>query len=158
MYQTISYYISASFLVPAYNLPKGVLSHYITTVRGNNVHGDIAIDVWLVNALREQPKESMIASLKTEETNFQSELDKALAEEKPAENGQKSPKVYKLEQGKELFSNLVNQANNAVYQKTPDEEFMKIAKGNLLYGGFAQYQPDLNNYLYLAGLSRFEAR
>ena len=158
MFKTQSYDIHASFLVPAYNLPTGVLSHYITTQKGENHHGKIAIDVWLVNASREQPKESMIASLRKEESNYNADLEKAVAEGEQTNNREKTIKIHQLKHGQKVFSQLVKEANNTVFHKTPDAEFMKIAENNLRYGTFAQYQPDLKNYLYLAGLSRYEER
>ncbi len=158
MYKTQSYDIHASFLVPAYNLPEGVLSHYITTVDGQHDRGSISVDVWMVSATKEDPAKSMIASLRKERMNYQTTLDAQLAQEAPTNETKKSLKIRKLENGKKLFANLVAQAQDPVYHKKPDDEFLKIAQGNFARSGFSSCQPDLKNYLYLAGLSRYEER
>lgn len=154
MYKTPSYDIHASFLVPAYNLPVGVLSHYITTQHGQNERGDISIDIWLVNAQKENPTESMIASLRKEKMNHQVNLEEQLAKEAPANEAEKSLKIRELEKRKTLFANLVAQAQDPIYHKQPDENFLKITQHNFARLGFSSCQPDLKNYLYLAGLSR----
>ena len=158
MYKTQSYDIHASFLVPAYNLPSGVLSHYITTQYGQHARGSIAIDVWLVNASKEEPTQSMIASLRKERINYQVAIEKELANKDSKDDSQKTSKIHNLENGKALFSNLIVQAQNAIYHKKPDNEFLKIARDNFSRSSFSSCQPDLKNYLYLAGLSRYEER
>ena len=158
MYKTPSYDIHASFLVPAYNLPAGVLSHYITTEHGQHDRGSIAIDVWLVSATKDNPTQSMIASLRREKVNYQVALEQELSQENPTNDKEQSLKTQKLENGKELFSRLIAQAQDPVYHKKPDDNFLKIAKTNFARSGFSSCQPDLQNYLYLASLSRFEER
>jgi len=158
MYKTQSYDIHGSFLIPAYNLPEGVLSHYVLTQYGQHIRGSIAIDVWLVNASKENPTQSMIASLRKERINYQIAIEKELSEGTSENNDEKSLKIRKLEKGKELFSELVAQAQDPVYHKKPDDEFLKIARDNFARYGFSSCQPDLKNYLYLAGLSRYEER
>ena len=158
MYKTQSYDIHASFLVPAYNLPDGVLSHYITTQEGQHANGSIAIDIWLVKASKDAPTQSMIASLRKERINYQVAIEKELANEDSKDDSQKTSKMHNLENGKALFSKLIIQAQNAVYHKKPDDEFLKITQNNFARSGFSSCQPDLQNYLYLAGLSRYEER
>lgn len=152
MHKKQFYDIHASFLVPAYNLPSGELSQYITTQYGKHERGNISIDVWLVNASKDNPTESMIASLSKEQKNYQVVLEKKLAEENTDKT--ELAKIRQLEQGKALFAELVAQAKNSVYRKQPDKEFLKIAQNNFARSSFSSCQPDLNNYLYLAGLSR----
>ena len=158
MYKTQSYDISASFLVPAYNLPSGVLSHYVTTQYGQHARGSIAIDVWLVNATKDKPTETMIASLRKERANYQIAMEKELSEAKQTNDLEKSSKIRQLEKAKALFTNLVAQAQDPVYHKQPDDEFLKIVHSNFARAAFSSCQPDLNKYLYLAGLSRYEER
>lgn len=158
MFKNQFYNIIASFLVPAYNLPSGVLSHYVTTQRGQHNRGNIEIDVWLVSAEKDNPKKSMIASLSQEESAYQAELDKATANGRPNDNSEQAIKIRRLEHGKNMFAQLVKQANDIVYHKDPDDEFLKIANRNLSGFRFAEYQLDLKNYLYLAGLSKYEER
>ena len=155
MWKEQMYNIHASFLVPAYNMPKDVHSTYLATQRGQHQHGSISIDVWLVNANKENPKQSMVASLRSEAQNYQAELTKALAEEKPVDEIHKSPRVRQLEHGTKLFAQLVNEAGNSVYHKKPDAEFLNIARRNFANQPMAQCQPDLSNYMYLAGLSHY---
>ncbi|MBO7644758.1 MAG: hypothetical protein J6S57_00430 [Alphaproteobacteria bacterium] len=151
-----TYVIRASFLVPTYNMPNGMLSHYITTQHGIQGDNSIDIDVWLVNASKEQPKQSIIQSLQNEANNYQAELDKALEEEKPADDSEKSEKIRQLEYGKKVFSELVNQANDSSFNcHKPDDDFLKIARDNLNSPYFAKYKPDINNHLYLAALSYY---
>lgn len=150
-----SYDIQASFLVPAYNLPSGIDSWFITTQTGYHDKGSISIDVWMVRATRENPVKSMIMSLQSELDAYQTELTKAQEEAKSAENDKK---IAKLEHGVKVFSGLITEANDTVYHKQPDEEFLNIARGQFTQSGFAEKQPDLKNYLYLAGLSRYEER
>ena len=158
MHKVQFYDIHASFLVPAYNLPEGILSHYITTQYGQHNFGNIVIDVWLVKASKENPTESMIASLNKEQINYQIDLEKQLAEEKPINDAEKSPKIRELEKGKTLFANLVAQAQDPVYRKQPDDEFLEIARNNFARLSISSCQPDLKNYLYLAGLSNYGER
>ncbi len=154
MYKTQSYNIHASFLVPAYNLPDGVLSHYVATQYGQHSRGSIAIDVWLVNASKDNPTKSMITSLRKEKINYHVVLEKKLAEE--SSDAEELAKIRQLEQDKALFAQLIAQAQNPVYHKQPDKEFLKIAHNNFARSSFSFCQPDLNNYLYLAGSSREE--
>ena len=157
MYKTQSYDIHASFLVPAYNLPDGVLSHYVTTQERQHTRGSIAIDVWLVKASKDAPTQSMIASLRKERINYQIAIKKELTDKQLENDHQKSLKIHKLENGKDLFSKLIAQAQDAVCHKKPDNEFLKIARDNFSRSGFSSCQPDLQNYLYLAGF-RYEER
>ena len=152
------YNIHASFLVPAYNMPKNTQSAFITTQHGQHSKGSISIDVWLVNATENDPLQSMVASLRQEEQNYAQELEKTLAEEKPTDEMTKSPKVRTLEHGKKVFAQLVVEAGDSVFHKKPDEQFLQIAKQNLARQPLSQYQPDLNNFLYLAGLSYYVER
>ncbi len=154
MYKTPSYDIHASFLVPAYNLPAGVLSHYVTTQHGQHDRGGISVDVWLVNAQRENPTDSMIASLRKERMNYQTTLDAQLAQETPTNGTAKSLKIRELEKETALFANLVAQAQDPIYRKQPDKEFLEIAQRDFARSGFSSCQPDLKNYLYLVGLSK----
>jgi len=158
MHKVQFYDIHASFLVPAYNLPASTLSHYVTTQYGQHNFGNISIDVWLVNASKENPTESMIASLNKEQINYQIDLEKQLAAEKPTSDYDKSPKLRQLEKGEALFSKLVAQAQDPVYRKQPDDEFLKIARDNFARLNISSCQPDLKNYLYLAGLSSYGER
>ena len=154
MYKTQSYDIHASFLVPAYNLPDGVLSHYVTTQEGQHTRGSITIDVWLVKASKDAPTQSMIASLRKERMNYQTTLDAQLAQEAPTNETEKSLKIRELEKGTVLFADLVAQAQDPIYHKQPDKEFLAIAQRNFARSGFSSCQPDLKNYLYLVGLSK----
>ncbi len=158
MYKTPSYEIHASFLVPAYNLPEGVLSHHVTTVNEQLSMGTITTDIWLINAKKEDPKKSMIASLRKEKINFQAAAVKELTEEKPANNKETSSRIHQLEKDKDLFTELIILAQDPVKHKQPDVEFLKIANIKFASSGFSSCQPDLNNYLYLAGLSRYKER
>ena len=158
MFKQQYYNIHASFLVPAYNMPANIHSTYITTQTGQHQNGSISIDVWLVNAKQENPVQSMVASLRKEEQNYAQELAKTLAEEKPIDEMTKSPKVRSLEHGKKVFAKLVLEAGDSVYHKKPDEEFLQIARRNFAYQPLSQYQPDLKNFLYLAGLSYYVER
>lgn len=158
MFKQQLYDIRASFLIPAYNMPNGVHSTYITTQKGYHANGSIAIDVWLVRATMSDTKQSMVKSLENEEKTYHDELDKAMVEEKSENNMQKSDKVRKLEHGQKVFADLVKMAKNDVYHKQPDDEFLQIARRNMVYQTFSQYKPDLKNYLYLAGLSYYEER
>ena len=158
MYKTQSYDISASFLVPAYNLPSGVLSHYVTTVNEQHANGNTSTDIWLVKAEKEDPKKTMIASLRKERANYQIAMEKELSEAKQTNDLEKSSKMRQLEKAKALFTNLVAQAQDSVYHKQPDDKFLKIVHSNFARAAFSSCQPDLNKYLYLAGLSRYEER
>ena len=153
-----SYDISASFLVPVYNLAKDIHSMHIITQKGQTPKGSISIDVWLVNASAEKPQQSMIESLKKEEQIYQEELDKVLEEEKPENDFQKSAKLRKLENDKAVFSKLVREAQDIVFHKQPDKEFLNIARRQFSSSAFSGFKLDLKNYLYLAGLSRYEER
>lgn len=156
MYKQQFYDIHASFLVPVYNMPNGVYSDFIATQRGEHSRGKILIDVWLVRALRENPTKSMIESLLKEEQMYQMELDKALKENATSEK--KDEKILSLEHGKKVFSDLVKMSQNTVYHKKPDNEFLQIAQRNLSRDTFRSCQPDLEHYLYLAGLSSYDER
>lgn len=158
MNKTQSYDIHASFLVPVYNLSQDTNSIYITTQNGVTPNGAIAIDVWLVNAKKDQPKKSMIESLEKEEKMFKEELQKTLEHEKPTNIHEKSDKLRHLEHGTKVFEQLVRESKEPVYQKTPDDEFLKIARRQFSSSNFSKYHLDLNNYLYLAGLSRYEEK
>ncbi|MBO4480673.1 MAG: hypothetical protein J5742_03570 [Alphaproteobacteria bacterium] len=149
------YDIKASFLVPAYNLPSGINSWFITTQTGRHDKGSILIDVWMIRALKDNPVQSMLASLKTEAAIYQTELEKAKTEAKTTENAEK---VCRLEHGTKVFSGLITEANDPVYHKQPDEQFLDIARNNFRHPSFADKQPDLKNYLYLAGLSHYDER
>jgi len=158
MYKTQSYDIHASFLVPAYNLSDNVLSHYVTTQYGQSDRGSIEIDVWLVKASQDTPIKSMIESLRKERINYQTALEKELSEGKLENNPEKCAKVRQLEKGKAIFAELIAQAQDPSHRKQPDEEFLKIARNNFTRAGFSSCQPDLQNYLYLTGLSRYTER
>ncbi len=158
MHKKQFYDIHASFLIPAYNLPDGVLSHYVTTQYGQHARGNITIDVWLVNASKESTTQSMIASLRKERINYQVAMEKELAKKEQINDSEKSAKIHKLKNGETLFAQLIAQAQDPVYHKQPDDEFLKITQGNFARFGFSSCQPDLKNYLYLAGLSRYEER
>ena len=158
MYKTQSYDIHASFLVPAYNLPEGVLSHYITTIEGHHERGSIATDVWLVKALKENTTQSMIASLRKERINYQNAMEEELVEGKTEKNNKKVLKIQELENGKDLFAQLVARAQDSKYHKKPDDEFLKVVHDNFARAGFSSCQPDLKHYLYLAGSARYEER
>ncbi len=149
------YDIKASFLVPAYNLPDGVNSWYITTQQGRHDKGSIIIDVWMIRAQPDNPKLSIVTSLQAEEKAYQTDLEKAQKNEKSPENDKK---IANLEHGVDVFSGLITEANNIVYQKQPDDEFLKIAHSNFVQPGFAKYKPDLKNYLYLAGLLNYHEK
>lgn len=147
------YDIQASFLVPAYNLPSEMNSWYITTQQGRHDKGSIFIDVWLIRAQSDDPVQSMVASLQAEEKAYQTGLKKAQTNEKSAENDKK---IAALKHGVDVFSKLIIEANDTVYHKRPDDEFLKIANNNMTQPSFAKYRPDVKNYLYLAGLSRYQ--
>ena len=147
------YDIHASFLVPAYNLPDGTKSWYIATQEGHHSNGSICIDVWLVNASRDNPTDSMLESLTAEENDYQTKLEEAEAEEKSDTNDRK---IRELKHGLNVFANLISMANDTVYHKQPDEKFLNIAKCNFTMHEFAKCQPDLTNYLYLAALSGYQ--
>lgn len=156
MFKQQFYDISASFLVPVYNLSKDIDTMFIVTQKGRTPKGSIRIDVWLVNALPDQPFQSMIQSLKNEEEKYQKEVNKLEQEEKNREN---NDKMYKLQNAQKLFSKLISEAKDPVFRKQPDAAFLDIAKSNLLGDKtFATLKPDLDNSLYLAGLSRYEER
>jgi hypothetical protein len=149
-----SYDIGASFLVPVYNLSKDIDTIFITTQKGTTPNGSIRIDVWLVNALPEQPFQSMIQSLKNEEEKYQRQLGILEKEEKSQEN---DSKIYKLQNAQKLFSQLIREAKDPAFRKQPDAAFLDIAKRNLLGDAtFNALRPDLKNFLYLAGLTRYE--
>ena len=158
MQKDFYYNIHASFLVPAYEMPVGMDSTYVATQNGYNNKGSIAIDVWFVRANRENTKQSMIESLQKEEAKYKAELEKISAEEKSENDDQKSDNVRRLEHGKKVFSNLCEMAQNNVYHKQPDAQFLDIAHRNLENPSFSKYKLDLKNYMYLAGLSYFEER
>ena len=158
MQKVQSYDVHASFLVPVYNLSQNTNSIYIATQRGNNPNGSITIDVWLVNANKDQPQKSMIESLEKEEKMYKKELQKALEHEKPENNSNKSANLRHLENGAAVFEQLVHQAKDTVYHKKPDNEFLQIARRQFSNRNFSNYQLDLNNCLYLAALSRYEER
>ena len=150
------YDIHASFLIPTYNLPDGMLSHYVTTQEGVKGPNKIGIDVWLVSASKEHPRQTMIQSLQKEVDRYQAELDRAVAEEKPENDSQKSDRICQLEYGKTVFSQLVTMANNSIFDKgKPDDEFLQIANNNFSQPYFAKFKPDLTNHLYLAALSHY---
>ena len=132
------YNIHASFLVPAYNMPQNTQSAFITTQHGQHLKGSISIDVWLVNANENNPLQSMVASLRQEEQNYATELEKTLAEEKPTSEMAKSQQVRSLEHGKKIFAELVIEAGDSVFHKKPDEQFLQIAKQNLAHQPLSQ--------------------
>ena len=158
MKQTQKYDIHASFLVPAYALPEKINSEFIATQTGYHAKGSISIDVWLVRATPGKEQQSMIESLQKEEKLYNDQLEQALAEEKPENDFKKSDKVRKLEHGKAVFEQLVNMAQNSVYHKQADKEFLDIARRNFATASFSQYKIDLDKHMYLAGLSNYQER
>ena len=152
------YDIHASFLAPAYAMPENINSAFIATQTGYHVNGSISIDVWLVRATPDKAQQSMIESLQKEEKLYTDQLEQTLTEEKPENDFKKSDKVRKLEHGKAVFEQLVNMAQNSVYHKQADKEFLDIARRNFASAAFSQYKIDLDNHLYLAGLSNYEER
>ena len=147
--------IHASFLVPSYNLPNGMLSNYITTQQGITPKGSIFIDVWMVRATKGQAEESMMTSLRTEEQRYSEELKKLSLSEQTNET---KTKIAQLEHGKKVFANLVETAANSVYKKKADAEFLEIAKRNFAQPSLSIYEPDLKNYVYLAGIYNYIER
>ena len=158
MHKKQFYDMKASFLIPAYNLPDNVLSQYISTQHGQHAHGNITIDVWLVKALKDNPTKSMIESLRKEKNNYRINLEKELIADESVNNTAKSLKIRQLEKGKALFSELVAQAQDPVYHKQPDNEFLKTTQRDFACLCLSSCQPDLKNCLYLAGLSKCTER
>jgi len=158
------YGIQASFLVPTYNLPDDELSRYIvtqkyqlefTTTTGSRIYKPGAIDVWLVAAKKDNPTQSMIESLRGEEEIYTNELKKFSPDDESEET---KKKIAKLQHGKAVFANLISQAEDPVWHKKPDEEFLQIARNNFANHEFVVLKPDLKNYLYLAGFIDYEER
>ncbi|MDW2958858.1 MAG: hypothetical protein R8M37_03565 [Alphaproteobacteria bacterium] len=151
------YNISASYLVPAYNLPKGVRTHYLTTVRGQHNNGTISIDVWLVNAIPGQEEKSITNALAQEFEEAKKQLQESKSQDK--ENGVEcSPKTAKVDNAVKVFGKLVSENAQPVYHKKPDAEFLNIARKNLMYGVLKQYTPNMDAAVYLAGLSHYNER
>ncbi|MBQ5700287.1 MAG: hypothetical protein IIV74_03275 [Alphaproteobacteria bacterium] len=157
MHKTQEYDISASYLVPAYKLPAGVKTHYLTTVRGQHNHGSIFIDVWLVNVVAGQEQAGIKTALAQELESAKTALQQSVVQDK-MDNVKQSEKTAKLTNAVKIFENLVSEHSNPVYHKQPDAEFIQIAQQNLMYGNLRQYEPNMNHAVYLAGLSRYSER
>lgn len=151
------YNIAASYLVPAYNLPKGVKTHYLTTVNGRHEHGLLSIDVWLVNAVRGQESNSITSALAQELENAKEQLRESKLRDKNA-NVECSQNTAKINHAVNVFDRLVSENANSVYHKKPDAEFLKVARANLMYGGLKKYEPNMDQAIYLAGLSHYNER
>lgn len=152
MNKTQQYNIAASYLVPAYNLPENVKTHYLTTIHGSHNNGTISVDVWLVNAIRGQEEKSITNALTQELEMAKKQLQESKSQDKY------SSQTVKLERAVRVFEKLVSENAMSIYHKKPDVEFLNVAHTNLMYGPLKQYAPNMDAAIYLAGLSHYKER
>jgi hypothetical protein len=154
-----SYKIQASYLIPAYNLPTGMDSYYLTTLHGQATTGRnaIEVDVWVVNAQKGVEKESMIEALKREAKLADCELEVSVKEDSKNNLKEKSVKTRKLEHAKTIFNNLIEQSSQPVFCKEPDAQVEDAVKRNVLVSSnINSVQPNIQKALYLAGLGWYQ--
>lgn len=149
------YNISASYLIPAYNLPAGVYSHYLATQCGYHEKGTTSIDVWLVKAEKDNEFISMQQSLSYELKTAENMLEKIGAEKETDNQADVANKNAKINHAIKIFKNLLDMSSDTVYHKKPDAEFLKIARNNLMFSNLRNYLPNMDKAIYLAGLSYY---
>jgi 4-alpha-glucanotransferase len=159
--KTQEYTIQASYLIPAYNLPNGVQSDFITTQYGYSGKNSIKIDVWLVRAERGQEQKTMFASLQYEADSAQKQLAQSVQEDavNPVDSpDKKSVKTRRLENALQVFNSLIETGKQPVFHKKPDVAFVDIARRNMAMPTFQQFSPNVEKAVYLSALSRYEER
>ena len=159
--KTPQYTIHASYLIPAYNLPNGVQSDFITTQYGYSGENSIEIDVWLVRAERNQEQATMFNALQCEADAAKKELELSVQQDivNPVDSpDKKSVTTRRLENALQVFNSLIETGKHSVFHKKPDAEFVDIARRNMAMPTFQQFSPNVEKAVYLAGLSNYTER